>query len=141
MTRAVIRNLGVVNARFYIDLDNATNYAGGLAGVSLGSIVSCYAEGISIISKRKLESAIFGGLVGENRGSILTSFATGAINVNNGSHLGGLVGFNNDGNIMASYAVVDVLSRSRSSKIGGLVGHNKGSIRASYAKGNVTSKS
>ena len=77
--------------------------------------------------------------MGRNRGSeatITASYATGNVNGNDHSIVGGLVG-ENDGVITASYATGMVTSMG--DEAGGLVGKNEGTITASYATGMVAS--
>jgi len=80
-----------------------------------------------------------GGLVGINEGgTVSNSYSTGS--VSGGSHVGGLVGRNNDkATVSDSYSEVNV---DGDDGVGGLVGSNddKATVSDSYSEGSVTGK-
>ena len=83
--------------------------AGGLVGLTSGSISSCYSTGNVTGDER------IGGLAGEAHGDITSCYSTGYIS---GTDVGGLVGLA-QGNIISCYSIGEV-SGTRTS--GGLVG-------------------
>ncbi|MEJ0078380.1 MAG: GLUG motif-containing protein [Alphaproteobacteria bacterium] len=107
---------------------------GGLVGLNDtgGSIVNSSASGVVTGS-----TFAVGGLVGVNIGSIAGSHATGAVTGDDGSLVGGLVGFNLLGSIQNSFSVSNV-STGAGGAAGGLVAINFGSIGTSFATGKVT---
>ncbi|GBU24735.1 hypothetical protein R83H12_01370 [Fibrobacteria bacterium R8-3-H12] len=129
---AMIENLGV-------EIDDSKdgvlgNGAGGLVGVSDGTISNSYAIGNVTANT----NSSCGGLVGNNNGgTINNSYATG--NVTGTYNVGGLVGYNSYGSIIInSYATGSV---SGSGNVGGLVGNNNGTVSNCYATGNVKNSS
>ena len=104
----------------------STGYAGGLVGLSRGTVTNSSATG----NIRSSQHA--GGLVGDNGGYITNSYASG--NIGGHSFVGGLVG-ENFGSITYSSASGDI---SGERHIGGLAGDNYGGIISnSYASGNI----
>src|SRR6185295_18626721 len=83
------------------------------------------------------DPSIAGGLVGINIGTITGSHATGAVTGDDGSFVGGLVGFNLLGSIQNSYSVSKV-TVGAGGGAGGLVAINFGEISKSFATGKVT---
>jgi hypothetical protein len=111
------------------------NYCGGLAGLSIGTILRCSASG------NALGYLYVGGLVGQNgessyAGQISRSFATGQ--ASGTTYIGGLVGCNNRGAIEDSYAWGTVTPSS--SEGGGLIGRNTllGTVVRCYSRGFVS---
>jgi len=110
------------------------SYAGGVVGLSHGSVQNCYAtgdvEGYSYV----------GGVVGYNGppGKVHNSYAKNNVSAS-GYAVGGVVGYNAEGEVHNSYhAKGSVISTaSKSSAAGGVVGHNNGKVHNSYATGNV----
>ena len=156
---AVIRDVGLVGAS--VRGTSARSDAGGLAGVSGGTISGSYVTGSvsgvgyrvgglvgwnngtirdsyaasSVRSTGTISEA--GGLVGYNIGTISGSYVTGSVS-NVGYRAGGLVG-RNDGTIRDSYAASSVrVTDDNSDHAGGLVGWNDGDIENSYATGSVS---
>ena len=135
---AVIRNVGVTNARVYAV--GSSNNVGGLAGANAGTISASHASGNIHTGGGDNDRA--GGLVGVNQstGRIRASYAEGKLEDAGGNRaaLGGLVGRNDRGEIVASYSAVDSNVRAGTFNfVGGFVGINNGTIRASYAIGNA----
>ena len=137
---ASIRNLGVVDANFYVSDSSANSRAGGLVGQNLGSIMSSYVRG-GTVNRSHNNDVQIGGLTGLNLGNIRDSYATGDVNGNAGNdYVGGLIGWNGGGSITASYATGAVNGGVGSDSVGGLVGlisNGTNSILASYATGAV----
>jgi len=144
---ADLRHIGLVNANI-TSTSGSSNYVGGLAGLSHGSIRRAYVTG-QISNNSFASGGSSGGLVGWNdSGSISDSYSTAEVTLSSSgglgaSYVGGLVGYNgNGGSIRRSYATgkVSATSPGGSSYAGGLVGLNgNGSIDQTYATGNVTS--
>ncbi|WP_420637790.1 GLUG motif-containing protein [Candidatus Poriferisocius sp.] len=127
---------------------NASAYAGALAGQNQGSLSSCSAEGSITIGPNDTA----GGVVGENKGNsagIVGCFAAVDL-INSGSHgqryMGGLVG-ENTGVIDTSYATGNIsrpdVTLLANIVAGGLVGESRGagSVIDTYATGPVSVKS
>ena len=108
----VVKNLGLEN----ISVTAGVELVGGLVGLNIGTITSCYTTGVVNANSSA------GGLVGANV---------------NGESMCGSPVIPNIGSIENSYSVCDVTS-TVSEAIGGLVGANKGAIAKSYATGNVS---
>ena len=155
-----IRNLFINRTTFLEDAG-----AAGLFGFTGPPAVI---RGIGLIDVRVTGLASVGSLVGENQGVISDSYATGL--VSGTTHVGGLVGYNNDSendmqgwNISLSYAQVNVRGTdyvgglvgllygkvyasfasgvvSGDEVVGGFIGGNSGKVRASYASGQVTGR-
>jgi hypothetical protein len=110
---SIVKNLGVEDANMVCERD-----MGGLAGLSQGIIINCYATG-------KMGQPRYGtncgGLVGLNRGLIKDCHAD--CDINNTSCTGGLVGRMEGGTIIDSYAEGNVYGFD---DIGGLLGWNRG---------------
>ena len=132
---ANIRNIGLVD-----NLTDCTrmdpSFAGGLVGLSFGSITAGSATGA--VNGDVNGADHIGGLVGQQAaGSITGSYATGA--VNGGGNIGGLVGRQVSGSITGSYATSTVNGGSGNDRVGGLVGVQiaGSNIIDSYAIGSV----
>jgi hypothetical protein len=111
----------------------SSNYAGGLVGMSYGTITNSYTTGS--IDCSGCGSGNTGGLVSINFGNIITSYTTVSVNGLNG--VGGLAGINaGSGKITDSYATGSVYGAG--SEIGGLVGMNYGDITNTYSTGSVS---
>jgi hypothetical protein len=123
-TGGQIKNLGIENIHVH---SHAT--VGGLAGISSGSITSCYVGGsVSGIG------TYVGGLVGRNYlGTVTSCDATGL--VSGSERVGGLAGQNHQGSITSCSATGLV---SGSECVGGLVGFNMDSITSCYAINSVS---
>ncbi|HEY6257494.1 MAG TPA: filamentous hemagglutinin N-terminal domain-containing protein, partial [Xanthobacteraceae bacterium] len=125
-----------------------TGAYGGLAGLNdgKGAISNSYSTAsVRIVGPTNGGYVDGGGLVGQNHGSISFSYAQGAVSgqntSNEGSYLGGLVGWNRPGaSITQSYASGSVTGAGSFTFSGGLVGVNENgaSITASYALGSVS---
>ena len=137
-----------------ITSDNSSDYAGGVAGDSWGTIENCsvsgsvsgttFAGGVvgsqwggSITgcnSSATVKGVIFaGGIAGEtNSGASLTGcYATGDVTVENdgtnNSHAGGVVGYNGGGTLTACYATGNVIGTGTGTDpiyVGGVTGSN-----------------
>ncbi len=108
---------------------NAINVVGGLVGWNHASAIikNSYATThVTALAERA------GGLVGINSGLIEHSSSFGSL-TNCTSHVGGLVGVNEDGIVTNSYAQVTVSASGNN--IGGLVGWNDYTISNSYSAG------
>ena len=139
---AIIRNLGVVDARLYGSA-SGHEQIGSLVAKNKGKILACHATGAADGGDGV---DTIGGLVGistcctrTTAGTIVGSYAMVAVDGGNGEDdVGGLVGFNSkEGSIIASYATGAVNGSGDKDSVGGLVGVNIGSIIASYATGAV----
>jgi filamentous hemagglutinin family protein len=126
---AAIRNVGLVGSSMH-----GITYIGTLAGwFYLGTIANSYATG-SVTGNNMV-----GGLVGGSQlAAIYSSYSTSGVTASdpNGTHAGGLVGYNN-GTITNSYATGTVTAPNRWS-VGGLVGYHDGTITDSYSTGSVS---
>ena len=119
----------------------ASNYGGGLAGKSSGSVANSWAA-VTVAGTTTISSSM-GGLIGWNNagGIIQDSYAIGNVTAGTaGTRAGGLAG-NNNGGILRSYATGAVSGGSQG--VGGLVGFNSSGTPAativkSYATGAVT---
>ncbi len=129
------------------------NFAGGLAGISYGTIVdcsvACSVSGTSnvgglagsshgIITDCKSSGEVrgndyVGGLLGSAEGTITECISSG--NVSGNDSIGGLIGVNS-GEVTYCYSSSDVLSSGW--EAGGLIGENGGTITDSYATGNTS---
>ena len=87
---------------------NGSDYVGGLVGASYSSITNCYAQG-DVVS-----GYYVGGLAGYNGSTIKNCYAVGAIKSSSGRH-GGLVGSNGN-SVEASYYNADTSGQSDSDK-------------------------
>jgi hypothetical protein len=105
------------------------DYAGGLAGASLGTISNCYSSGTISSTNDNV-----GGLAGLNGGIISNCYSTGT--VTGASYVGGFIGGNNnDGTISSCYSTGAV---NGTSSVGGLAGRSPTMISNCYATGSVT---
>ena len=105
------------------------------SNVGLFSVLSSEVKNIGLLDVNIQGGSHVGGLVGGNRGSIINSYATGAV-IGMGLEIGGLVGRSDGGSIINSYASVVVTATG--DNIGGLVGYSEDSnIINSYATGAV----
>jgi hypothetical protein len=78
-------------------------------------------------------SFFVGGIVGWNEGNITSCYSFGT--VVGMSHVGGLVGHNEDGSVSSSYTTVSV--NGIDDQVGGLIGINHGSVTTCYSTGSV----
>jgi len=128
------------------------NFAGGLTGISSGTIidcsVACSVSGMArvgglagsshgIIANCKSSGEVFGndyvgGLLGSAEGTITECISSG--NVSGNDSVGGLIGENRR-EVTCCYSLSNVLSSG--SGAGGLVGENGGTITDSYATGDT----
>ncbi len=96
---------------------------GGLVGWNLGTIENCYSIGNvngTRVNYEQLDG--YGGLVGHNAGIIRNSYSEGSVsNTGDGYSYGGLVGVNS-GTVENSYSIGNVTGVNH---IGGLVGFNE----------------
>ncbi|MCL2013240.1 MAG: InlB B-repeat-containing protein [Cystobacterineae bacterium] len=98
-------------------------------------------QGATLENLRLTEASVngsnhVGGLVGyNNQGTVQNSYATGS--VNGSGFVGGLVGVNS-GTVQNSYATGSV---NGVGDVGGLVGYNTGTVQNSYATGSVNGSS
>jgi hypothetical protein len=111
---------GIITYCYASGTVSGSSRIGGLVGQSEGTIITCYAAGAVTGNKDYV-----GGLVGSNYyystiSTITNCYATGA--VSGGSHVGGLVGVNND-TVTDCYAVGAVTGDDY---VGGLMGYNRG---------------
>ena len=119
---------------------------GGLIGFSDQPVTSSWSSAAVTITNTGRNDTAAGGLVGYARGNIIASYATGAVSggaaaASDVSHIGGLVGRQNDGSIIASYAT-GAVSSSSDNNAGGLLGRlQAGTVTASYSTGTVTAGS
>ena len=114
-----------------VDVNGISNRIGGLVGINHGNIDNCYC--IGTVSGTGNSVSHVGGLVGWNEeGSITMSYSTGTVRGDNS--VGGLVG-SNGGSVTTSYSTGTVSGKTR---VGGLMGHNYGSITASYSTGTIS---
>lgn len=122
---AVIRNLGVSGK-----IVSSTS-AGGIAGISYGTIENCYN-----ISDLNGVSSI-GGIVASNNGIVKNCYNSAVINYKkdgvNGNDVGGIVGINS-GTVMNSYNTGMIVAAGR---IGGIVGSNSGRVENCYNIGSL----
>ena len=95
--------------------------------------------GLGLTGVQVVGSDCVGGMVGKNYGDISESYVTGT--VTGKLHVGGLVGYNENGRIDKSYATGTVTGTETGiyyTYVGGLVGSNIGPISDSYARGAVS---
>jgi filamentous hemagglutinin family protein len=92
-------NEGTIDKSYSTNSIDGWNRVGGLVGVNNSIITNSYST--SNITANHGQDFI-GGLVGLNSGSITNSYSIGNLSTNN-SHVGGLVGYNNDGTITNSF--------------------------------------
>lgn len=119
----VTKNVSVVNATVI-----GSDYVGGLAGHTEGSLSNSYSSG-NVTGEENV-----GSLVGHNGGIASNSHSSGS--VTGDSRVGGLVGWN-QATLINSYSHCSVTGNS---SVGGLVGdnwHYEASVSGSYATGNV----
>ena len=121
--QASIQNVGLIN----VVVKSGKN-AGGLVGISSGTIVNSYVVG-NIIGGSNIDGSNAGGLVGINSGTITTSHAIVKVGNASSENVGGLAGTNN-GTITNSYAVAQRITGKEN--VGGLAGINNGTINTSY---------
>ncbi|MDX9900250.1 MAG: GLUG motif-containing protein, partial [Aliarcobacter sp.] len=100
---------------------------GGLVGKNQNSTISGSFSNATVNGVSKA-----GGLVGHNyqqstTTSITDSYATGNVGSTSGTHIGGLVGYNQSGTLTRTYATGTVTGATK----GGLVGYNSGIINNS----------
>ncbi len=96
-----------------------------------GTIENCFTSGTV-----NATGNYAGGLVGYNRGTVKTSGSTAE--VTGYCHVGGLIGFNDDGyGIVENCYAQGNVTGTDSDSVGGFVGENWGEIRTSYASGKV----
>ncbi len=147
------KNTGEISA--YATL-NSGAYAGGIAGLSRGSIDNCYNTGyISLLFEDSLENYLYshycGGIVGDGYKTIIsTCYNTANISgvVEDSSlYLGGIAGWTPDGAISKSYNIGSLKAEGTSKahgsvdhiKVGGIIGEACSSsiINCCYNIGNV----
>ena len=159
-TAGFVENIGLVNTQISAGLSKSV-FAGPLAGLNYGLIVSAYATGKVTVGKQGTGGGLVGdnesfgvivqsrasdevrgrngqtgGFVGYNSGTIYDSYATGK--VRGGKSVGGLAG-SNSATISNSYATGATTANQGANLVGGLVGFNEGNaaIENSYATGSV----
>jgi hypothetical protein len=108
--------------------------SGGLIGLNYGKVDD--SEVSSSQGQIKSNTKNIGGLIGSNHGIIKGSQANIKVSAD-GAHVGGLIGFSEDGKISDSHAAGDVQSKGK--EVGGLIGDNHDPIDNSYATGDVQS--
>ena len=96
---------------------------GGMIGWNGEIVVASYSTG-SVTGRREFVGIIVGkesvgGLVGRNTGDLIASYAMG--NVSGGTHVGGVVGSNEEGAVRATFSVGHIAGESI---VGGLAGKN-----------------
>jgi len=126
-----ILNVGIKNAGIY-----GRDYIGGLAGINLGTISSCYVTGTISGAGENV-----GGLLGSNNGSVTFCYTDGEVSGN--VYTGGLIGFSWNCRVLSCHSTSNVIGTS--SAVGGLVGYNRklhytshSEIISCYATGTVT---
>ena len=141
-----ISNVGLVGGSLTANAsangDGGSVFAGGLIGLSSGSVIDAYASAAVTGTGGGGSGGVvgIGGLVGGNNGEITQSYATGPVaNTGGGAatvFVGGLAGSTNGGSLTAVYATGSVTGVSPN-LAGGLVGYNNSAITQAYATGNV----
>ncbi|HJJ11876.1 MAG TPA: hypothetical protein OIM48_00965 [Clostridiaceae bacterium] len=117
-----VKNCGVNNVTL---INNTYSYRirmGGLIGVANKSTISnCYATNIKIQTKNGTYYEGVGGLIGasETKSTFKDCYTTGTIETD-GSSVGGLIGYINQGEIINSYSYVNITGNV--TPIGGIVG-------------------
>jgi hypothetical protein len=123
---AEVRALGVVNIR----IAGTGGHIGGLAGHSLGRVISCYSTGT--VSGQNEVGGLVGwngwGTVWHNRSTVTNSYSS--CTVSGESRVGGLVG-HNYGSVIRSYSTGAVSGVEAGWSVGGLVGENAGNVYGS----------
>lgn len=124
--QGAIDNLGVEGISI-----RGLGYAGGLAGLSHGSVTSCHVSGE--VRGAAYNSYSVGGLIGYNAGSISSCHSSGTVAGTWG--IGGLTG-HNEGTVTNSFSTCTI---PNGTEIGGLAGSNgeSGTITACFASGEV----
>ena len=138
---AVIRNLGVTNARVYgtdslASDDTEFENVGILAGITTGTIRNSYSTGTV---RGRGGKEYIGGLVGTlNLGTVTDSYSTAEVTGDDADDIvGGLIGFAG-GRIIASYSTGRVNGNAGNDWTGGLIGVvNNGTIMASHSSAQV----
>jgi hypothetical protein len=120
LTTTAISNLGVANARI-----TGQEYVGVLAGISYGSLNSCYSSG-NVTGEEYV-----GVLMGGNAGTVSASYSAGSAVAD--TLVGGLLG-GNTGTVTDSYSLASAIGDSR---VGGLIGGNGGTASNCYTTGTV----
>ena len=113
------------------NVTGSDEHVGGLVGWNEGTVEEkSYSTG-NVKGNDKV-----GGLVGFNNqyGRVSKSHSTGSVTSEEGSDIGGLVGWN-EGKVEDSYSSSGVIGRLH---VGGLVGENINTVERSYSTGNVT---
>ncbi len=114
-------------------------YIAGIAGINRGKIFQSYSK--VQIKVKTYQKTVIAGLVARNHGNIHSSFSTGFIQANSNTHLGGLIGKNQDAQIKNSYTIVRIFVNHAPLIVGGVAGSNTGTIKNTYALGKISVKS
>lgn len=144
---------GNVSGRSYLrdqggEIYEGRSRAGGLVGMSSGTVMDCHAT-CSVFGSRSA-----GGLAGVSAGTIINCTSSGDVSGNMcvggllGTHeaSGGVVGCSSTGNVLAIYLFTEAPGKvlghwqpePRGLRAGGLVGDNTARIANSYARGSVS---
>jgi hypothetical protein len=129
-------NGGTVSSNSYStgNVTGTGEHVGGLVGWNEGTVSDSHSSSNVTGSDEHV-----GGLVGWNEGTVEeNSYSTGSVKGND--KVGGLVGFNNHGGTVSkSHSIGNVISEE-GSDIGGLVGWNEGNVENSYSSSSVSGR-
>ena len=126
-----VKNLTLDNVNITVGFN-----VGAIAGENWGTIENCSVSGN--VKGNGLDSDSYvGGITGKNQGTITGCATMGSVKVENGTYVGGIVGWHGDGTITDcnSSATVEGIAY-----IGGVAGQSNDIITACYSTGNVTAK-
>ncbi|ADI75162.1 periplasmic copper-binding protein (plasmid) [Methanohalobium evestigatum Z-7303] len=135
-----VDHVGTVYQSYSTGNVSGSEDVGGLAGINKGAtILQSSASGTVTVHDGASSPENFGGLIGFNIGHIELSNATGDVNAEGATYVGGLVGYNlasEPKTVSESYATGDI---SGYEYVGGLVGQNENDfVTDSYATGDVS---
>ncbi|HUV41274.1 MAG TPA: GLUG motif-containing protein, partial [Sedimentisphaerales bacterium] len=119
---------GTISNCYAVASVSGRDFAGGLVGSNLGSVLDCYSRGDVTGTWHTV-----GGLAAYNGGDMSNCYSISE--VNGDYFVGGLVG-HNGGSVSDCYSASDV--NGTSAGVGGLVGRNENSVSNCYSAGKVT---
>ncbi len=114
---------------------NSNSYSGGLAGYNIGgTIIDSYSIGSVIVNGNYV-----GGLVGRNVNVSIISNSYSNSEISGHNYTGGLVGSNEDNSEISNSYFIGTITAMFYDHIGGIVGYqDNGSVLNCYNEGNIT---
>lgn len=122
-TSGTIKNIGVKNSCFLLNLNQAVCYIGGVCGLNVGPIENCFNEGTITITGTGGEIAGVGGISGSGGGTIKNSHNKGKVTITASGtiYVGGVKGINPAETIESCFNIGEI---SGINNVGGVCGYN-----------------